>query len=250
MYSYPKTKRGQVLMQILNALCIFVPIAYGIAMLMLPFSPGNTEIGFFEIGPLLTSLIFLMMTFSGFLFVMTVLLNIRRYVALSTNEDSENKVSNALNILYIVLLFVTMLGALAMILAGSENVSGTFNTLCMSFAWIWCPLVSAALYIALGILSKKEKKGIEKPSFEVNIYRKPLFWIAVVLAVFILLLIPVKNDRRSYEADENGYIYDRTDAYAYSFFKIEDRDTHKVVGYKFVPFPLNYMDTDDIFGIE
>ena len=250
MYPYPKTKRGQILAQVLNALGIFVPVVYAAAMLMIPFAPGNSEVGFFEIGPILTSFIFIMMTLSGFLFVMTLILNVKRYVALSTNEESTGKTSTALNILYIVVLFITMLGAIAMIIAGNENISGDLKTLCMSFSWIWCPLISTALYIALGILSRKEKKGREKPVFEVNIYAKPLFWVAVVLAVLILLCLPVKNDRRSYEKYENEYIYDRTDAYAYSFFKIEDRDTHEAVGYRFVPFPLNYLDTDDIFGID
>lgn len=250
MYPNPKTKRGQALCQTLFAFCIFVPIVYCLAMLMIPFAPGNSEVGFFEIGPLLTSFIFLMMTFSGFLFAIAVLLNVRRYVALSTNEENSDKLSVALNILYIVLLFVTMLGTLAMMLAGNENVSGKLKTVFMSFSWIWCPLISCALLIVLGILSKKEKKGREKPVFEVNIYRHPIFYIAVIAAVLALLCIPVKNDRRSYEADENDYIYDRTDAYAYSYIKIEDKDSHEMVGYKFVPFPMNYLDTDDIFGIE
>ena len=249
MYPNPKTKKGQILCQILFALCVFVPIVYGVSMLMIPFSPGNTEVGFFEIGPLLTTFIFLMMTFSGFLFIMAVLFNIRRYVALSTNEDGAAKTSAALNILYIVTLFVTMLGAIAMILAGSENVSGGIKTLCMSWAWIWSPLASCGLFISLAILSKKEKKGNKKPVFEVNIYRHPLFYIVIFAVVLALLCIPVKNDRRSYAEDENEYIYDRTDAYAYSYIKIEDRMTHNTVGYKFVPFPLNYMDTDDIMGI-
>ena len=250
MYPNPKTKKGQILLQILNAFCVFLPIAYGAAMLMIPFAPGDTEVGFFEIGPLLTTFIFMMMTFSLFLFAVAVLLNVRRYVALATNEDCTSKVSGALNILYIVLLFFTMLGALAMMVAGGENVSGSMKTLCMSFSWIWCPLISSVLLIVLAILSKKEKKGIEKPSFEVDIYHRPLFWIATSALVFALLCIPVKNDRRSYERDENDYIYDRTDAYAYSYIKVEDRDTHEAVGYRFVPFPLNYMDTDDIFGIK
>jgi len=85
MYPHPKTKRGQILTQILNAVCIFVPVVYAAAMLMIPFAPGNSEIGFFEIGPILTSFIFIMMTLSGFLFVMTLILNVKRYVALSTN---------------------------------------------------------------------------------------------------------------------------------------------------------------------
>ena len=250
MYPNPKTKRGQILLQILNALCIFLPIAYGFSMLMIPFAPGDTEVGFFEIGPLLTTFIFLMMTFSAFLFAVAVLLNIRRYVALATNEDGTKKVSGALNVLYIVLLFVTMTGVLAMIISGNSDTQTTFRTFCMSFSWLWCPLISAGLFIALAILSKKEKKGVEKPSFSVNIYRHPAFYIVVVVVVLALLCIPVKHDRRSYERDENGYIYDRTDAYAYSYIKVEERDTHKTVGYKFVPFPLNYMDTDDIFDIK
>ena len=250
MYPDPKTKKGQILFQILNALCIFTPISYSIAMLMIPFAPGNTEVGFFEIGPLLTTFIFLMMTFSGFLFVLAVLLNIRRYVALSTNEEGAGKISFVLNLLYIVTLFVTMVGAVTMILAGNENISGNIKTLFMSISWLWCPLISSGLLIALAILSKKEKKGREKPSFSVNIYRHPAFYVALVLLVTALLCIPVKHDRHSYEADENDYIYDRTDAYAYSYIKIEDRTTHESVGYKFVPFPLNYMDTDDIMEIE
>ena len=246
MYPNPKTKRGQALAGILSALCALLPAFYILGVILLPFAPGFDDGNLIEIPSILTSFLLLVMTLSAFFFAFAVLLNIKRYVALATNKEGAGRLGTALNILYIALLFISMLGTLSLILRGNQKLSAELRNILTYFAWIWCPIISAALLAALGLLSGKEKKGRERPVFELNVLRSPLFYAGTALVVIALLCVPVSGGRGVLGTYERDVIYDRTNSFAYAYIRLEDRETHATLGVNFVLFPKNYLKTDEL----
>ena len=249
MYPNPKTKKGQILYQIFNAVIIGAAILYPLFIVFAPLAPKITSSGgFLDFPPLLESLLVLILTFPLFISFMGITFCIKRLICIKTNDPQTNKMQKIANILYFIILSASVI-ALVLYIFYAIGKSSLFGIV------IVLSIISITLLIALFCMHKSALKkdgviAVIPPAFEVNIYKKPLFIISVIVLILALLSLPTSHERASFEYDPNGYIYDRTNSFLYSYIKAENRETHQTADLKFVIFPFNYKETSELFGFK
>lgn len=249
MYPNPKTRKGQAWYQILKAITVGTAIFYPLFLIIAPLAPETTSSGgFLDFSPFFESLFLAVLTFPLFVSVIGLLLSIRRFVCVKTNEPFKDKWYKTVNILYIVVFSLSVV-TLIFYLLYSIGLSELF-ALVTVFCIIIFALVITAECTEKHWLKKHGVIGIIKPVFEVNIFKNPIFTVAVILLSVILLSIPTSHERASFEYDPNGYIYNRTNSFLYSYIKAENRETHQTADLKFVIFPFNYKETSELFGFK
>ena len=249
MYPNPKTRKGQILYQLFNSVIIGTVILYPLFIIFAPLAPKTTSSGgFLDFPPLLESLLVLILTFPIFVSFMGILLCIKRLVCIKTNAPQTDKVQKIANILYIIVLSASVI-SLVLYLFYTMGKSSLFGVV------IALNIISIILLITVVFMQKSALKnagaiGIIKPTFELNIYKKPLFIISVIILVFVLLSIPTSHERASFEYDPSGYVYDRTNSFTYAYIKAEDGITGNCADTKLVIFPFNYKSTGELFGFK
>ena len=247
MYPNPKTRKGQAWYQIFNAITVGTTIFYPLFLIIAPLAPQTTSSGgFLDFSPSLVSLFLAVLTFPLFTAIMGILFSIRQFICVKTNKSGKDN-SKIVNMLYIAIFILSLVSAFLYILYCTEK-SDLF-TFVIILCLIILVLFTTALITQKYIIKKCGIIGIIKPVFEINIYKKPIFAIAVILFAVFLLSLPASNERASFEYDPNEYIYDRTNSFTYSYIKVEDRQTHEQVDSKLVIFPFNYQDTSELFDL-
>lgn len=245
MYPNPKTQKGQILYQIFKALTIGILVFLPISVLGIPFIyQDKSSGGFISIPPLGHAIISALGLVPMLFPFAVIMLCVRRIVCVKTNERKDSKLHKLLNILYIILLMVAIMTIFALAI-------GLFND--SSWIFVVMPLLlllTVILAVIIITLEIKSHRGTEKPKFSVNVYKKPLFIVLAIIFVIGLFSIPIDNRRVGYEYDPNEYIYDRTDAFLYSYIKVEDGETKETVGRKIVLFPFNSKSTSEIFELK
>ena len=245
MYPNPKTPKGQILYQIFKALTIGILIFFPISVLGTPFIyREKSSGGFISISPLGQALILALGLVPMLFLFAVIMLCARRLVCVKTNETKDIKFHKSLNILYVILFVLTIISIFVLTLGFFNNSSWIFVVMPLLL------LLTVILAVIVITLEVKSHRGAEKPKFSVNVYKKPLFIVLALLLVIGLFSIPIDNRRVGYEYDPNEYIYDRTDAFLYSYIKVEDGETKETVGRKIVLFPFNSKSTSEIFELK
>ena len=249
MYINSKTAKRQICVQILNAVIIGAAAFVGLAPLALTFRPQAGADRIF-IWLDIVMYLFIVCPFSSF--VASIAAYIRRRICVSPCHTDKKTVDRILDAAYLAyLIFASaVIGAIIVSLSDTDiSVLESLAGLMMSIGLVITIICIPTIIIIEAIqYSHLKKQGIQKPVSEINIYKRPSFIISVIAIIFVLCCIPIQSHKVGYEADTDHY-YHRIDAIAYSYISKYQMDTGVKVDGKLVPFPINYMDTDALFGI-
>ena len=244
MYPNLKTTLGKRLYMLLSACAVYAAIVY-LFIVAMPFIPQGHSTGFIQIPPILSSLILALALFPILICFWVIILCIKRLICVLSNEKTRTKHHIALNTIYCA----DFLSAISSIILWSVFLFKDTSAL-YSFA-IGATLLTHILLIPIYIIDSKTKKEIPKPEDSLSIKGKPAFVASVIILVVVLLFLPiVKETRVSYEYDPNDFIYERRNAFAYSYISVENRNTGEKVSGKLVIFPSNYKETSDIMKLK
>ena len=250
MYPAPKTVKGQIGVQILNAVIMGSAAFVMLAPLALTFRP---QAGADRIFIWLDIAIYLFIVFPFSAFVAAIAAYIRRRICVHQNRTDKKAVDRILDATYLTYLISISAAMCAIIISFLDTDISILESLAgiiMSIGLVLTIICIPTIVIIEAIqCSHLKRQGIQKPVPKVNIYKRPSFIIAVIAIILVLCCVPIESHKVGYETDESHY-YHRTDAFAYSYIRKLDRESGEKVDSKLVIFPMNYMDTDTLFGIE
>ena len=241
MYADPKSKFGQALYMLFNAVLGCFAVVYPIMLLVFPLAPSFDHNYGLELPTLHISFLLFVISFPPFITVITVCLFVKRLIQLITNKGANTKIYHAIDILHILSIAIAVLSMTPL----PNNLKLPFWKGAYGFI---IAATASVLLLILVFMHKAEKKrnGAQKPYFMSK--QKIFITVVAIIAVVAILFIPMNTNKGSYEDDPSGNIYHRTNAFAYSIIEVEDKATHGMSEPQIFFFPKNYEHTGKLFG--
>ena len=259
MFPKPKTKRGEIGLQILNASMLVLAVIFALLITLYPLAP-HSEADL----DILYLLIILVIVLPAFLSIETILAFIRRAVFIRKNDCKNNISARIIRILYAVCFILAIIMLTYAVAFFIDQINSDlyidrkpwFSAISYASLLVGLPITFLglpAIFIVEAVSKKRAKaEGVEFSDNDFCIYKKPLFYVATILALLGALCIPYKYnpDMYNHYPQDPYCLYQRADSHLFSYIKVVDSKTREKVAGKLVVFPFNLEDTDVIISGE
>ncbi|MBQ8818848.1 MAG: hypothetical protein IJZ83_09735 [Clostridia bacterium] len=204
MFPKPKTKRGEIGFQIINAVmigifvsCLVIPFIFAIKLC------GSIDDGWFGI----TYGILLLFSFSFTMFIESILIFVRRIVFIRSKETPKTIFYPALKCAYGIIAISSIMYLVAFICSRIINIYNSaiidnlfgsyFDDVLATIMLYICPPLILICIIAIVVWESFQKRlakndGVELFKPEISIYKMPIFYVIVIILFLLVCCIPIK----------------------------------------------------------
>ena len=241
MFPKPKTKRGEIWLQILNAEMILFAVLFVAFIIYFPFLKSFTD---FDL--LFYPLVIILMFLPGILGIEGVLTFIKR-AAFIRKKDFENNIFNKITRAVYILVFILSLPSIPFSFLTIVAEEKHYLRIDESILYEICKVVSLSglpfliigiifLYVSCYLSKRKAKRdGVEIQKYGVNIFKSPLLYISLILFALLICCIPFRYE--GYSHNDKKYVC--IDSIAFSYVREVDKDTGETVNGKLLFSPRN-----------